>query len=89
MGICRDGKAVFEVSDGQVQSMRTMAANVDTEIPSIEERSTRLMISYPHQDNKPSNETLNAAGLNLIEDYENGSFLIASLTAESTTDIPT
>ena len=76
MGVCRDGKAVFEVPAGQERAMRTMAASVDKEIPRIEVRSTRLLISYPNQDSKPSGETLNAAGLNVIQDYENGSFLI-------------
>ena len=76
LGTCRDGKSVFEVPDGQVQSMRTMATNVDIEIPTVEERSIRLLISYSDQENKPSNETLKAAGLQMIQDYENGSFLI-------------
>ena len=76
LGVCRDGKAVFEVPAGHVQAMRTMATSVETEIPSVEERSARLLISYPNQGHKPTQETLNAAGLNLIQDYENGSFLI-------------
>ncbi|MEJ7594765.1 MAG: S8 family peptidase [Planctomycetaceae bacterium] len=76
MGICRGGKAVFEVLPGQEQAMRTMAAGVDKEIPKIEVRSTRLLISYPNQDNKPSDETLKAARLNVLQDYKNGSFLI-------------
>jgi len=76
MGVCRDGKAIYDVPDGNEQSLRSMATSVDTEIPSIAERSTRLLISYPDQDNKPSDETLKAAGLHLIQDYETGSFLI-------------
>ncbi len=75
-GVCRDGRAVFEVPAGQEQAMRSMATSVDTEIPSSEMRSTRLLISYSSQDSKPSRETLNAAGLNVLQDYENGSFLI-------------
>ncbi len=76
MGICRDGRAVYEVPDGQEQKMRTMAAGVEAEEPNIEERSTRLLISYSDEDHKPANDTLKAAGLQIIQDYENGSFLI-------------
>lgn len=76
LGVCRGGKAVYEVPAGQVQSMRTMATGVEAEVPVEEERSTRLMISYKDQNNKPSEETLQAAGLNVIQDYEHGSFLI-------------
>ncbi len=76
LGVCRDGKAVYEVPAGQVQTMRTMATEVETEIPVAEERSNRLLISYANQDNKPTAETLQAAGLNVIQDYEKGSFLI-------------
>jgi thermitase len=75
-GICRDGKAVYDVTETQVPSVQTMAAQVDTEIPPVEERSIRLMISYSDVDSKPAEQTLQAAGLKLIEDYENGSFLI-------------
>ena len=76
MGICRDGRAVYEVPDGQEQKMRSMAAGVEPEALEIEERSTRLLISYADLDRKPSNDTLKAAGLQMIQDYENGSFLI-------------
>jgi thermitase len=75
-GVCRDGRAVFEVPAEQEQAMRSMSAGVDTEIPDEEVRSTRLLISYANQDSKPSRETMNAAGLNVLQDYENGSFLI-------------
>ena len=76
LGVCRDGKAVYEVPAGQVQTMRSMATEVDTEIPDVEERSTRLLISYPSQNDKPSAETLQAARLKVVQDYEKGSFLI-------------
>ena len=75
-GMCRDGKAVYEVAETQVPTVQSMAAHVDTEIPPAEERSTRLLISYSDRNSKPTNATLQAAGLNLVEDYENGSFLI-------------
>ncbi|MDA1015024.1 MAG: S8 family peptidase [Planctomycetota bacterium] len=67
---------MYEVPAGQEQAMRTMATGVDTQIPRIEMRHTRLLISYPDQDKKPSGETLKSAGLNVIQDYERGSFLI-------------
>lgn len=75
-GICRDGKAVYEVAETQVPTVQTMVSQVDTEVPPVEERSTRLLISYPDQASKPAQATLEAAGLNLVEDYVNGSFLI-------------
>ena len=75
-GMCRDGKGVYEVAETQVPTVQAMAAQVDTEIPPVEERSTRLLISYPDQNTKPTDATLQAAGLNLVEDYKNGSFLI-------------
>lgn len=75
-GICRDGRAVYEVTENQIPVVQSMAAQVDTDIPPVESRSTRLMISYSDQGSKPGNETLQAAGLNLVEDYKEGSFLI-------------
>ncbi len=75
-GICRDGKGVYDVAETQVPTVQTMASHVDTEIPPEEERSTRLLISYSDRNNKPARETLQAAGLKLVEDYESGSFLI-------------
>ncbi len=76
MGVGRDGRSVFEVPAGREQAMRTMSVGVDKEIPRNAVRSTRLLISYPNRDSKPSQETLKSAGLNVIQDYENGSFLI-------------
>ena len=76
LGVCRDGKAVFDIPAGQVQTMQTMATNVDKEVPATEEQSKTLLISYTNAENKPSAETLQAAGLNVVEDYEKGSFLV-------------
>ncbi len=84
-GMCRDGKAVFEVAETQVPTVQTMAAHVDTDIPPIEERSTRLLISYSDSDSKPAVETLRAARLKLVEDYESGSFLIVEPIAGTVT----
>jgi hypothetical protein len=79
-GICRDGKAVYEVTETQVPTVQTMATHVDTDIPPVESRSTRLMISYSEESSRPSDATLQSAGLNLVEDYEQGSFLIVEPT---------
>ncbi len=84
-GICRDGKAVYEVAEGQVASVQTMAASVDTDIPPVSERSTRLLISYENPNSRPTNATLQAAGLNLIQDYEHGSFLLVEPDAATVT----
>ena len=84
-GICRDGKAVYEVAESQVPTVQTLAAQVDTDIPPVEERSTRLLISYSDLNSKPANATLQAAGLNLVEDYEAGSFLIVEPNAGTVT----
>ncbi len=80
IGVCRDGKAVFDVPDGQVQTMQTMATAVESEIPAEQEQSKTLLISYSSPENKPSQETLQAAGLNVVEDYEKGSFLVVEPT---------
>lgn len=80
-GICRDGTAVYEVEENQVPTVQTMVAEVDRNIPPPEERSTRLLISYPDWRAKPANATLKAAGLKVIEDYETGSFLIVEPVA--------
>ena len=76
MGMCRDGRAVYEVPDAHQQKMRTMAAGVEPEELEIEERSIRLLISYSDEDHKPTSDTLKAARLQMIQDYEHGSFLI-------------
>jgi hypothetical protein len=57
IGVCRDGKAVFDVPAGQVQTMRTMAT-IDEEAPAEPVKSNRLLISYSGPDQKPSEETL-------------------------------
>ena len=86
LGVCRDGRSVYEVPDGQEQKMRSMAVGVEEEIPNIEERSNRLIISYSDEFTKPANETLRAAGLQMIQDYENGSFLIVEPIGEVTSN---
>lgn len=75
-GICRDGKAVYEVQETQVPSVQSVSADVDRNVPPAEERSTRLLISYSDETAKPTASTLEDADLKLVEDYEAGSFLI-------------
>lgn len=84
-GICRDGKAVYEVTQQQVPTVQTMVADVDTDIPPETQLSTRLLISYADLNSRPGNETLRAAGLKLIQDYQNGSFLIVESNAGTVT----
>ena len=75
-GICRDGRAVYDVPDADVNTMRSLASQIQQNVPEIRERSNRLLISYPDLTHKPSVETMKAAHLKVVQDYENGSFLI-------------
>ncbi len=84
LGVCRNGHAVFDVPAGQVKSMQARSRQMDSDVSSTEERSTRLMISYADQDTKPSAETLDKAGLKLVQDYERGSFLLVEPQADVT-----
>lgn len=76
MGVCRNGRAVFNVPSGQAKKMQTMSVAMDSNVPHIHRKATRLLISYAHKGIKPSGTTLKAAGLNTIEDYQRGSFLL-------------
>ena len=76
MGVCRDGNAVFNIPSGQARKMQTMSVAMDSNVPHVHTKATRLLISYAHKGIKPSEATLKAAGLNKIEDYERGSFLL-------------
>jgi subtilisin family serine protease len=81
-GICRSGKAVFEVSSEKVNAIRTMSVKADAKAPPVNARSRRLLISYAEGGRKPSAETLEAAGMQTIEDYEQGSFLLVEPAEE-------
>jgi len=76
---------VYDVAEKEVPTVQTMVAQVDTDIPPEAERSTRLLISYENVNSRPANATLKAAGLKLIQDYQNGSFLIVEPTAGTVT----
>ncbi len=86
MGICRDGRAVFEVPVEREQAMRAMADSIEKEAVGEEPQSTRLLISYPDRGRKPHPETLQTAGLKVIQDYSQGSFLVVELQGAVTSD---
>lgn len=75
-GISRSGKAVFTIPEDKTNSIRTMAVQMDANVPEVDAKSRRLMISYAENGRKPAAETLTAAGLKLVEDYQRGSFLL-------------
>ena len=75
-GVSRKGKAVFDVPAGQAKKVQSMSIAMNSNIPRISPWGKRLLISYAGQGAKPSEATLKAAGLNKVEDYERGSFLV-------------
>lgn len=83
-GICRNGKAIFAVPPEKANVVRSMAVNMESDVPEVDARARRLLISYTNGGTKPAAETLNAAGLRLVEDYERGSFLLVEPALEVT-----
>lgn len=75
-GICRNGKAVFSIPTEKTNTVRAMSVQMDANVPEVDARSRRLLISYPEGGEKPAARTLADAGLTLVEDYEHGSFLL-------------
>jgi len=86
MGVCRDGRAVYDVPESQERTMRSMASSVESEVPNFEQRSKRLLISYANSKTRPTRATLKAAGLQMVQDYQNGSFLIVEPEGAVTSD---
>lgn len=84
-GMCRDGKAVFAIPPEKTNVVRSMAVNVDADVPDTTAKSRRLLISYAHDGTKPALETLQAANLKMIEDYQRGSFLVVEPDGDVTT----
>ncbi len=76
LGVCRRGRAVFDVPSGQTKNVQAMSIAINSNAPKVEGKGTRLLISYSGRDRKPSDATLQAASLRTIEDYERGSFLV-------------
>ena len=83
-GIGRNGKAVFDVPNTQRVAMQTMSVSMDAEESSVQKKSKRLLIRYQSAQQKPSEDSLRAAGLSTIEDYEQGEFLVVEPTEEIT-----
>jgi len=75
-GVCKSGKAVFEVPDKHAHKMQSMAISADADEVTVHQKGRRLMIRYADVTQKPSAATLKAAGLSVVEDYELGSFLL-------------
>lgn len=76
LGFCRRGKPIIDVPKEQTDVLKSMALSVDENAPQPTARPVRLLISYDRQGGKPTADTLKAAGLKAIEDYEKGEFLI-------------
>jgi len=87
-GICRSGKAVYSIPTDKTNTVRSMAVKMDANVPDVDARSRRLLISYA-DGVKPSVENLAAAGLRLVEDYEAGSFLLVEPAEEVTSETVT
>jgi len=85
-GIGRNGKAIFGVPTDKTNTVRSMAVRVEANVPEVNARSRRLLISYPENGAKPSRDTLRAAGLKTVEDYEKGSFLLVEPEQEVTAE---
>lgn len=81
-GISRKGKAVYSIPAEKTNAIRTMAIRMEAEVPEVDERSRRLLISYAASSGKPAAQTLAAAGLKQVEDYEYGSFLLVEPVQE-------
>lgn len=75
-GVCKSGKAVFEVPDRHARTMQSMAISADADDVTVHQKGRRLMIRYADATQKPAAATLKAAGLSVVEDYEQGSFLL-------------
>ncbi len=74
LGVCRRGRAQFDVPQEQTVNVQSMAVRVDDDDSDVDEKGKRLLIQYA--THKPARDTLEAAGLRLVEDYEPGQFLI-------------
>lgn len=75
-GVCQNGKAVFEASKTYAVAMQARAVSMDADEPPVTAKSKRLLIRYADINTKPLEETLQAAGLKTVEDYEQGEFLV-------------
>lgn len=83
-GVSRNGKAVFDVAEHDSVAMQSMAVSIDADEGRVHRKGNRLLIRYEGPDKKPSEETMKAAGLSTVEDYEEGSFLLVEPVEEIT-----
>ncbi|WP_157605326.1 S8 family peptidase [Schlesneria paludicola] len=83
-GVCRNGKAVFDVPSGQKIAMQSMSISMVEDDPAIQRKAERLIIRYTDLSQKPTEATMQAAGLRTVEDYERGAFLVVEPVEEVT-----
>lgn len=76
MGFCKCGKPVIEVPPESKPTLKAMSLTVDENPPPTTARPLRLLLSYEAQNGKPAAETLQAAGLKAVDDYQKGQFLV-------------
>jgi thermitase len=78
LGLCRRGRAVFDVPSDQAKNVQAMSVAANSHAPKVKvaAKNARLLISYSGRDRKPLDATLQAASLRTVEDYERGSFLL-------------
>ena len=76
VGVCRRGKSMYNVSQEHSTRVQSMSVAVHDDPALVGIKGSRLLINYDAQAGKPAPATLQAAGLNLVEDYEHGSFLL-------------
>ncbi|HET6424252.1 MAG TPA: S8 family peptidase [Planctomycetaceae bacterium] len=75
-GFCKCGKPVIDVPPESKQTLKAMALTVDENPPPVTSRPMRLLLSYDAQSGKPAAETLEAAHLRAVDDYQKGQFLV-------------
>lgn len=76
VGVTRCGRAVLSGEDNSLDQVRSMSTSVAAKIPPVPRKANRLLIRYQAAGGVPSDETLAKAGLQKVEDYRRGSFVI-------------
>jgi len=76
VGISRRGKSMYNVPAEETRKVQSLSAAVKDDPTLVGIKGSRLLLSYASRDQKPSPSTLHGAGLQLVEDYEHGSFLL-------------
>lgn len=87
VGVGRHGRSMYNVPPDQTHKVQAMSVAVKDDPTLVGIKGSRLLLSYEGRNRKPSEATLQAAGLQLVEDYERGSFLLVepdgNITAET------